>query len=89
MCIRDRDVPKDRETGNYNPFLPMSERDDYEETASKILTMMAADAARVFEKLPILENVDILRNILYAGTVSYTHLVPVWWAVSFIPADGR
>ncbi len=61
------DVPKDRETGNYNPFLPMSERDDYEETASKILTMMAADAARAFEKLPILENVDILRNILYAG----------------------
>lgn len=28
---------------------------------------MTAEASRAFEKLPILENVDILRNILYAG----------------------
>jgi hypothetical protein len=61
------DVPKDRESGSYNPFLPMAGREDFEETAAKILTMMAADAARAFEKLPILENVDILRNILYSG----------------------
>lgn len=33
----------------------------------KILLMMTAEASRAFEKLPILENVDILRNILYAG----------------------
>ena len=36
-------------------------------TAEKILLMMTAEASRAFEKLPILENVDILRNILYAG----------------------
>lgn len=28
---------------------------------------MTAEASRAFEKLPILESVDILRNILYAG----------------------
>ena len=38
-----------------------------QETAEKILLMMTAEASRAFEKLPILENVDILRNILYAG----------------------
>ena len=38
-----------------------------EENAEKILLMMTAEASRAFEKLPILENVDILRNILYAG----------------------
>lgn len=29
--------------------------------------MMIAEAARAFEVLPILEDVQILRNILYAG----------------------
>ena len=37
------------------------------ENAEKILLMMTAEASRAFEKLPILESVDILRNILYAG----------------------
>ena len=29
--------------------------------------MMMTECAREFEKLPILENVEILRNILYSG----------------------
>lgn len=34
---------------------------------------MMAECAREFEKLPILENVEILRNILYSGVwVKYT-----------------
>ena len=61
------DLPKDRESGNYNPFLEISGCPDYEEQANRILTMMAAEASRAFERLPVLENVDILRNILYAG----------------------
>jgi len=61
------DLPKDQKTGNYNPFLPAAGRPDYEESALQILTMMAASASKAFEKLPVLENVDILRNILYAG----------------------
>ncbi|HIV24964.1 MAG TPA: hypothetical protein IAB71_04125 [Candidatus Scatomonas pullistercoris] len=61
------DLPKDRKNGTYNPFLKLAEEADYEEKASGILTMMAAAAARNFERLPILENVDILRNILYSG----------------------
>ena len=61
------DLQKDRRTGNYNPFLPIMGRPDYEENALQILTMMAASASKAFEKLPVLENVDILRNILYAG----------------------
>ena len=32
-----------------------------------MLMMMGAGAAAGFEKLPILENTDILRNILYSG----------------------
>ena len=29
--------------------------------------MMMAECSRAFEKLPVLQNVDILRNILYSG----------------------
>lgn len=61
------DVEKDKKSGNYNPFLSIADQPDFEKTTEKILLMMTAEASRAFEKLPILENVDILRNILYAG----------------------
>lgn len=61
------DVDKDRKNGNYNPFLFLAEEPDFQERAHRILMMMAAEAARAFELLPIVENVDILRNILYSG----------------------
>ena len=32
--------------------------------------MMMAETSRVFEQLPIVEEVEILRNILYAGVWS-------------------
>lgn len=61
------DVEKDRKRGNYNPFASMAEEMDFDEKAHRILLMMAAEAAGAFERLPIVENVDILRNILYSG----------------------
>ena len=61
------DLEKDRKSGCYNPFLYMADREDFDAAAERILVMMAAEAARAFERLPIVENVDILRNILYSG----------------------
>lgn len=61
------DVDQDEKRGSYNPFLSMSRREDFDREAEKILLLMAADAAREFEKLPVTEYVDILRNILYCG----------------------
>ena len=61
------DVGRDEKKGSYNPFLSMSRREDFDREAEKILLLMASDAARDFEKLPITEYVDILRNILYCG----------------------
>ena len=61
------DVDKDRKKGNYNPFFRMAEQEDFDEKAYQILLMMAAGMARAFEILPIVENVEILRNILYSG----------------------
>lgn len=61
------DIEKDLKKGNYNPFAGMYESEHFEEDVKQILTMMMAECSREFETLPILWNVDILRNILYAG----------------------
>ena len=45
----------------------MYENPDFEEECREILTMMMAECSKEFEKLPILENIEILRNIIYSG----------------------
>lgn len=61
------DLEKDRKTGNYNPWMFISQEEDFELRVKQILIMIAAEASRQFEKLPIIEYVDILRNVLYSG----------------------
>ena len=61
------DVEKDRKKDNYNPWMPIAGEEDFYQRAGQILTMLAAECSRQFERLPILEYVDILRNILYSG----------------------
>ena len=61
------DVYEDRGKGRYNPFTVKCDDPDFEEEVRTILTMMMAECSREFEKLPILDNVEILRNIIYSG----------------------
>ena len=61
------DVEKDTEKGNYNPFAERYMIKGFEEEVQGLLTMMLAQACREFEKLPIIQYGDILRNILYSG----------------------
>jgi len=61
------DVEKDRKKGNYNPFLLSHDEVRNADRAEKCLNMMASGAAEYFERLPLVENAEILRNILYAG----------------------
>ena len=42
-------------------------RKDYDALAENTLTMMMAECAKEFEKLPIVQDIDILRNIIYSG----------------------
>lgn len=63
------DIEKDEKTGNYNPLIQKKKSDpkgfcDYIEMS---LTSMMSETARSFEKLPIVEDAPILRNILYSG----------------------
>lgn len=61
------DVEKDEKEGAFNPLLPFYHTEGFEERCETMLTMMMADCSRVFEKLPLIEYVEILRNILYSG----------------------
>jgi len=61
------DIEEDIHKNRYNPLKNRYGKDDFEEDCHTILTMMMAECCREFEKLPLLENVEILRNILYSG----------------------
>lgn len=58
------DYKKDLKSKNYNPLVPMGKKP---EEMEGILQMIIGSAAREFEKLPIVQDAGILRNILYGG----------------------
>lgn len=61
------DIEEDIKKNRYNPLKKRFENPDFDEEIKTILTIMMAGCSREFEKLPVIENVEILRNILYSG----------------------
>ena len=64
------DVEKDIETGDYNPFKDMFKTlspNDFDDKVLNLLMLMIGECTDAFERLPLVENADILRNILYSG----------------------
>lgn len=67
LCDAYEDVEQDIKNGNYNLLKDIYQEADFEGKCKEMLTMMMAECCREFEKLPVLENLDIIRNILYSG----------------------
>ncbi len=80
------DVEKDIKKKNFNPLLSRIEGykegdvksisldawQSFAQWTKEVLMLMASECAKAFEKLPIIKNVEILRNILYSGMwISY------------------
>ncbi|WP_249302878.1 DUF5685 family protein [Qiania dongpingensis] len=61
------DLEEDEKKDRYNPLREMKEKEEFDVWCGQVLTMMMAECSREFERLPILKDIDILRNILYAG----------------------
>ena len=61
------DAEKDEKRGSYNPLLSWRAEPDYEERVYRALTMEIAACALEFEKLPIVQDASIVRNVLYSG----------------------
>lgn len=61
------DMEKDKKSQSYNPFLAADGESITHKKAYQILLMMMSEASKAFERLPIVQNVEILRNIIYSG----------------------
>ena len=61
------DIEEDIHKNNYNPLKDKFKNNDFQEYCYHILEMMISKSSFYFEKLPIIENVDILKNIIYSG----------------------
>lgn len=61
------DLEDDIKSKSFNPLKQLRTRDTYEEEVEMILTQMMSDCTKEFEKLPLIWDVELLRNILYAG----------------------
>ncbi|MEE3420286.1 MAG: DUF5685 family protein [Lachnospiraceae bacterium] len=70
LCDAYEDLEKDAKKGCYNPWEPYRDRKDFDALVENTLTMMMAEAARAYEILPIVQDTEILRNILYSGVWS-------------------
>ena len=61
------DVEKDIESGSYNAFAQHHGEPDFDEHCREMMNFVLAECTTQFEQLPCIEDVNILRNILYAG----------------------
>ena len=64
------DLPGDLKKRRYNPLAALHERVDYEPFMERLLTMTIAECTAEFEKLPLVQDINILRNFLYSGVWS-------------------
>lgn len=58
------DLKQDQKRGNYNPLASLNMTP---EMLKSILKMMLGEVSQAFEGLPLLQDVNLLRNILYSG----------------------
>lgn len=61
------DLPADLRKKHYNPLAAHHQREDYETFVLQSLTLLIAESTEAFETLPVVQDADILRNILYGG----------------------
>lgn len=61
------DLDGDIKHGRYNPFTAVGGKNLTQQEKRSILTMLIGECAAEFEKLPLLQDVEIMRSILYSG----------------------
>lgn len=71
------DIDKDRKLGKYNVLAQTraDNKEDFDTIVKLMLISMMSECARAFERMPVLEHAELVRNILYSG---------VWTKFEFI-----
>jgi len=67
LCDSYEDIERDIKKKNYNPLIARSGDEAFAVNCEQMLSDMMARAAMAFERLPLLEDAEIMRNILYSG----------------------
>ena len=63
------DYRKDKRKGKYNPYIAMGSQEDWKRW-EEYLVLALGRCTREYEKLPLVQDKDILDNILYSGVWS-------------------
>ena len=61
------DLPDDIIKGRYNPLCSRADSNNIQSDFRPILTIMIGECCDAFERLPLTQDLDLLRNILYSG----------------------
>ena len=69
------DIERDIQKKQFNPLMELYAQKDFDKRVQAMLEIMIAKCAEAFEGLPILEYIDILRNILYSGVWSKYEMI--------------
>ena len=64
------DLKKDIRHSHYNPLKTLSQKDDFSAEVKELLELSLSQAASGLERLPLDDNLSILRNIIYSGVWS-------------------
>lgn len=67
LCDCYEDVERDIKKKNYNPLILRHSSETFAADCEQMLSDMMARAALAFERLPLLTDAEIMRNILYSG----------------------
>lgn len=67
LCDAVVDLPRDLKKRRYNPLSALAAAGRDDEYFKEILTIFIGNCTMDFEKLPLVEDLSILRNILYSG----------------------
>ncbi len=61
------DLKADQKKNRYNPLSLIAEQEDFESRVREMLESALGDCALILERLPLVEHLEILRNVLYSG----------------------
>lgn len=61
------DIEEDIKQDKYNPIKPIYREAGFDKHWEQVLTVNIAECTREFEQLPIIDDAEIMRNILYSG----------------------
>lgn len=61
------DLKKDLKKGSYNPLCLIYEEENFEDRVEEMLRGALGECALILERLPLVEHLDVLRNVIYSG----------------------